>query len=332
MKRPLLAIIAGLAFFTSYGQPDSVKKLDINLENYTYPYPVKFLKLNVQQQEIQMAYMDINPANYNGKNVLLLHGKNFNGAYWGTTIAALAKEGFRVIVPDQVGFGKSTKPKSFQYTFQQLALNTKTLLDSLGIKKTTVLGHSMGGMIAVRFALMYPQTSEKVVLEDPLGLEDWKLKVPYTSVNEAYKNELKSNYAGIKKYQVENYYHGEWKAAYEPWAALLAGWTLSEDYPLIAWNAALTFDMIFTQPVCYEFQNIKSPTLLIVGKLDKTAIGKQLVPEAVRKTMGDYATLGKTTRDKIPNCTLVELENVGHLPHIEAFDRFIKPLLAFLKK
>ncbi|HXS58907.1 MAG TPA: alpha/beta hydrolase [Hanamia sp.] len=332
MKRPLLAIIAVLAFFTSYGQPESVKKLDINLENYTYPYPVKFLKLNVQQQEIQMAYMDINPANYNGKNVLLLHGKNFNGAYWGTTIAALAKEGFRVIVPDQVGFGKSTKPKCFQYTFQQLALNTKTLLDSLGIKKTTVLGHSMGGMIAVRFALMYPQTSEKVVLEDPLGLEDWKLKVPYTSVNEAYKNELKSNYAGIKKYQVENYYHGEWKAAYEPWAALLAGWTLSEDYPLIAWNAALTFDMIFTQPVCYEFQNIKSPTLLIVGKLDKTAIGKQLVPEAVRKTMGDYATLGKTTRDKIPNCTLVELENVGHLPHIEAFDRFIKPLLAFLKK
>lgn len=332
MKRPLLAIIAVLAFFTSYGQPESVKKLDINLENYTYPYPVKFLKLNVQQQEIQMAYMDINPANYNGKNVLLLHGKNFNGAYWGTTIAALAKEGFRVIVPDQVGFGKSTKPKCFQYTFQQLALNTKTLLDSLGIKKTTVLGHSMGGMIAVRFALMYPQTSEKVVLEDPLGLEDWKLKVPYTSVNEAYKNELKSNYAGIKKYQVENYYHGEWKAAYEPWAALLAGWTLSEDYPLIAWNAALTFDMIFTQPVCYEFQNIKSPTLLIVGKLDKTAIGKQLVPEAVRKTMGDYATLGKTTRDKIPNCTLVELENVGHLPHIEAFERFIKPLLAFLKK
>lgn len=92
MKRPLLAIIAVLAFFTSYGQPDSVKKLDINLENYTYPYPVKFLKLNVQQQEIQMAYMDINPANYNGKNVLLLHGKNFNGAYWGTTIARWQKK------------------------------------------------------------------------------------------------------------------------------------------------------------------------------------------------------------------------------------------------
>ena len=96
---------------------------------------------------------------------------------------SFSKEGFRVIVPDQVGFGKSTKPKTFQYTFQQLALNTKTLLDSLGINKITVLGHSMGGMIAVRFALMYPETTEKLVLENPLGLEDWKLKVPYTPIN-----------------------------------------------------------------------------------------------------------------------------------------------------
>ena len=131
--------------------------------------------------------MDVKPANYNGKNVMLLHGKNFNGAYWRTTIAALSKAGFRVIVPDQVGFGKSTKPKTFQYTFQQLALNTKTLLDSLGINKITVLGHSMGGMIAARFALMYPGLIEKLVLEDPLGLEDWKLKVPYTSITSLIK-------------------------------------------------------------------------------------------------------------------------------------------------
>ena len=108
--------------------------------------------------------------------------------------------------------------------------------------------------------------------------------------------------------------------------------TLNKNYKIIAWNSALISDMIFTQPVCYEFQNINCPTLLIVGTLDKTAIGKQLVSEEVRKTMGYYKTLGKTTRDKIPNSTLIELDNVGHLPHIEAFDQFIKPLLAFLQK
>ena len=332
MKNILLSIMVSLLFYNAYSQDHGLKNLDINLENYQYPYPVKFIKVFDQLQELQMAYMDINPVNYNGKNVMLLHGKNFNGAYWRSTIAALSTAGFRVIVPDQVGFGKSSKPKTFQYTFQQLALNTKTLLDSLGINKITVLGHSMGGMVAARFALMYPETTEKLVLEDPLGLEDWKLKVPYTSINSTYEKQLESNYESIKKYQVENYYHGTWKEEYDEWAKLLAGWTLNKNYKIIAWNSALTYDMIFTQPVCYEFQNISCPTLLIIGTLDKTAIGKQSVSEEVRKTMGDYKALGKITRDKIPNATLVEIDNVGHLPHIEAFDQFIKPLLAFLQK
>jgi pimeloyl-ACP methyl ester carboxylesterase len=332
MKNIFFTIIAFLCFFNAHSQDTALKNLDINLENYEYPYPVKFITVNDQLQQLQMAYMDVKPENYNGKNVMLMHGKNFNGAYWGSTMAALIKEGFRVIVPDQVGFGKSTKPVTFQYTFQQLALNTKTLLDSLGIQKISVLGHSMGGMLATRFVLMFPEITDKFILENPIGLEDWKLKVPYKPVTWWYENELKSNYESIRKYQMENYYAGKWNADFDKWAKLLAGWTLNKDYKIIAWNAALTYDMVFTQPVCYEFQNIKAPTLLIIGTRDKTAIGKPLVSEEVRKTMGNYAALGKTTRDKIRNSTLVEIANVGHLPHVEAFGQFIKPLISFLKK
>src|SRR5690606_19117123 len=132
MKKILLSTIVSVLFLSVCAQPVELKSLDIQLENYQYPFPVEFLELNNQEQVLSMAYMDIKPANYNGKNVLLLHGKNFNGAYWGTTIHYLTQEGFRVIVPDQIGFGKSSKPNKFQYTFQQLALNTKMLLDSLG--------------------------------------------------------------------------------------------------------------------------------------------------------------------------------------------------------
>ena len=135
MKNILVSFIVSLLFYNAYSQDAGLKSLDINLENYQYPYPVKFITVHNQEQDLQMAYMDVKPDNYNGKNVMLLHGKNFNGAYWGTTISALAKEGFRVVVPDQIGFGKSSKPTIFQYTFQQLALNTKALLDSLGIHK-----------------------------------------------------------------------------------------------------------------------------------------------------------------------------------------------------
>lgn len=312
-------------------QTNNKQVLDIELANYSYPFPVSILNLEVQRQSLKMAYMDVKPKNYNGKNIVLFHGKNFNGAYWKTTIQALTQEGFRVIVPDQIGFGKSSKPAHFHYTFHQLANNTKILLDTLKVKNTMVLGHSMGGMLATRFTLMYPDVTEKLILENPIGLEDWKLKVPYKPVAWWYKRELKKSYAGIKKYQLTNYYNHQWKKEYDEWVNLLAGWTLSEDYKTIAWNAALTYDMIFTQPVVYEFKKIKVPTLLIIGTRDRTALGKPLVAKEVRKTMGLYAQLGKKTQKEIPNATLVEIENIGHLPHIESFDRFIKPLIGFIK-
>jgi pimeloyl-ACP methyl ester carboxylesterase len=91
-------------------------------------------------------------------------------------------------------------------------------------------------------------------------------------------------------------------------------------------------DMIFTQPVVYEFKNLKCPTLLIIGTRDRTAIGRGRAPKETQSKMGLYNKLGKKTHKAIPNSTLIELENIGHLPHIESFDRFIKPLTDFLKK
>ncbi len=328
----LLIILALSAFNPINAQTNSLQWLDIELSNYDYPYPVSQLPLHIQEQNLQMSYMDVKPANYNGKNVVLIHGKNFNGAYWQTTIEALTKEGFRVVVPDQIGFGKSSKPQHFHYTFQQLAINTKTLLDSLGITKAAILGHSMGGMLATRFALMYPETTEKLILENPIGLEDWKLKVPYKPVEWWYQNELKKNYTAIKNYQLKSYYDNHWKPEYDQWVNLLAGWSLNSEYKTIAWNAALTYDMIFTQPVVYEFGNVTAPTLLIIGTRDRTALGKNLVSDEVRSTMGLYSELGKKTQKAIPNAQLVELDNIGHLPHIEDFDRFIEPFVTFLKQ
>jgi pimeloyl-ACP methyl ester carboxylesterase len=304
--------------------------LGICLENYQYPFPVKYLPLSIQHQDLKMAYMDVQPAKPNGHTVLLLHGKNFCGAYWGSTARTLAEKGFRIIIPDQIGFGKSTKPVTLQYTFQLLATNTRILLDSLGIAKVDILGHSMGGMIATRFTLMFPERIEKFILEDPIGLEDWKLKVPYQNVDAWYKNELRQDYNSLKKYQMENYFHGTWSPAYDSMLNISAGWTLSPEYDRIAWNSALTYDMIFTQPVCYEFGNIVASTLLIIGQKDRTALGKNLVPDNIRQTMGDYPALGKLTHEKIRNSRLIELEGIGHVPHMEAFDKFIQPLVAFL--
>ncbi|MBO9635369.1 MAG: alpha/beta hydrolase, partial [Chitinophagaceae bacterium] len=254
MKKISLLVLFSLAIKVVTAQPDR-PVLDIMLTNYEYPFPVQFLNLRSQGQELKMAYMDVHPKKENGKTIMLLHGKNFNGAYWKQTIEALTAEGFRVVVPDQIGFGKSSKPIGYQFSFQQLAQNTKAVLDELKIDRIYLLGHSMGGMLATRFTLMYPEKVEKLILENPIGLEDWKLVAPYTSIDQNYQSELKADYESAKKYQLESYYDRKWKAGYDEWVYLLTGWAKHPNYPVVAMNNAQTSDMIFTQPVVYEFQD-----------------------------------------------------------------------------
>lgn len=333
----LLFAIAFWSFIfhsTSLSAQENRPVLDIMLNNYKYPYEVKYFTFNSQGEDMKMGYMDVAATdNPNGEVVVLLHGKNFNGAYWRELIAALNKDGYRVIVPDQVGFGKSSKPVGYQFSFQQLALNTKMLLEELKVEKINLLGHSMGGMLATRFALMYPEMCKKLILENPIGLEDWKTVASYTSIDQHYQNELKATYESTREYQNTFYYDKKWKESYDEWVYLLTGWVKSPDYPQVAKVNAKTADMIFTQPVVYEFKDLNVPTLLIIGTRDRTAIGKNTVKDpVVREAMGQYQLLGKKTQKLIKGSELVELDDVGHLPHIETFDRFIVPLKAFLKK
>ena len=305
--------------------------LDPELTNYQYPFPVRFFEIDTQGQKLRMAYMDVAAEKPNGKTVLLLHGKNFSGAYWAPTIRALTAAGYRVIAPDQVGFGKSAKPASYQFSFQALAANTRKLLTSLGIEKFFLVGHSMGGMLATRMALMYPAQVEKLILVNPIGLEDWKLLVPYRSVEENFAQELRTTPEAIREYQRVNYFAGQWKPEYEPLIEILAGWTRHPEYRRVAWNSALTSDMIFTQPVLYEFERLKVPTLLIIGQRDRTAIGKALVSKEVASRMGDYPALGKAAARRIPNARLVEIQEAGHLPQVESFQKYIQALLDFIR-
>ncbi len=328
--RTTMTTLLVISFLIATAGAEGSKALGIRLEKFTYPYPVSMLSLETQNQQLEMAYMDVVPASPNGETVVLMHGKNFCGAYWGQTAKDLAAKGYRVVIPDQIGFGKSSKPSQYHYTFQALATNTRSLLDELEVKKVLILGHSMGGMIATRFVLMFPDRSESLVLVNPIGLEDWKTKVPYPGIDQWYQQELKTSAESIKKYQMDSYYDGKWKPEYDAGVEVLVGMAESDGYPLVAWNQALTYDMIFTQPVVYEFPLIKVPTLLIIGQRDRTALGKNLVAPEVAKTMGNYPELGRKTAAAIPGAKLIQIDGIGHVPHIEAYDRFLPPLVEFL--
>lgn len=333
--KTLLPLALSLLLFgcaTTSTRTGSLPAFDAELTDYAYPFEVHEFRFESQRQELKMAYMDERPANWNGHTVLLLHGKNFSGAYWEPTIRSLLERGYRVVAPDQIGFGKSSKPERYQFSFSQLALNTRALLDSIGVGPVVVVGHSMGGMLATRFTLEHPKRVEKLVLVNPIGLEDYRKLAGYRSIDELYAQELKTTPEDIQQYQQQFYYAGQWKPAYDRYTEILQGWVRGPDYPRIAWNAALTTDMILTQPVVYEFSQVSRPTLLIIGTRDRTALGRGWAPKDVAPTMGNYPELGKRTAHAIPGAKLVELEGLGHMPQVEDFGAYIRPLVEFLER
>jgi pimeloyl-ACP methyl ester carboxylesterase len=73
------------------------------------------------------------------------------------------------------------------------------------------------------------------------------------------------------------------------------------------------------------------PVLLMIGRRDRTAIGKERASDAQKKLLGNYPELGRKTASLIPDAKLVELPGVGHVPQVQAFPQFIEPVKDFLK-
>jgi pimeloyl-ACP methyl ester carboxylesterase len=312
----LLAAIWVPQSFTQQGEPLHPK------------YSVKVFQLQVERQGLRMAYRDVQPTGAaNGKSVLLLHGKNFSGFYWEPTIEFLAQQGYRVIAPDQLGFGASSRP-DIHYSFHQMAQNTKALLDYLGIKQVDLIAHSMGGMLGVRFTLMFPETVEKLVLENPIGLEDYRKLVPYIPLQQQYEEELSQTYEKMLNYQ-KTYYPGAWKPEYELYVQDQASVLATGEYPRDAWSSALTYEMIYEQPVVYELAAISRPTLLIIGQADRTVVGKNRLLPSLQSLAGQYPELGRKAHAAIQGSTLVEVPDCGHIPHIQKPEQFRVAVMAF---
>jgi pimeloyl-ACP methyl ester carboxylesterase len=240
---------------------------------------------------------------------------NFFGEYWKATIAVLRKEGFRVVVPDQIGFGRSSKP-IIPYNFHDMALNTRRLLQHLGLARVAIVGHSMGGMLTARFAASYPDMTERAVIYNPIGLSDPRFSGPWRGIDEAYKAMLgrtyQQTYQGIRRYFPTP---GTWKPEYERYVRIHYAWTLGGDWPRFAMVRALVQQLPYLDPVVYDWPHIKVKTLVLGGEKDTP----------------DFPARAKHIADTIPGAELVLLPNLGHVPHFEAPDVFHAALLKFLK-
>jgi pimeloyl-ACP methyl ester carboxylesterase len=333
MRRLLFLIVMLFAAVASSAQPrtpsvptpDGVKPGSITCEDVPYPFPVSYFPLTLYGQDVRIAFMDVPPLGQaNGHVVVLFHGNNFAGFYFGSTVETLRKEGFRVIAPDQIGYGRSSKP-IIPYNFHDMARNTHLILESLKIDKAMIVGHSMGGMLAARFATQYPGTTERLVLYNPIGLTDPRYGRPWESTDEGYKRTLGSTYQSIRASIMRYVAHNEaaWTPEFETYARVRYAWTLSADWPRLAMVQTLINQVQYLDPVVDDWAHIKAPTLVFGGAED-TLPGSAAV---FRERM-------KFVADTIPNGNgrLLLLPGLGHVPHMEAPGKTFPPLVAFLKE
>jgi pimeloyl-ACP methyl ester carboxylesterase len=301
------------------------------LQGFDYPFPVKGFNFKSESQQFAMAYMDVLPEHPNGHTVVLLHSAAFCGASWQLTIVRLRAAGFRVIAPDQLGTCKSSKPVNYQYSLQQLAANTHLLLTALSVGRVILIGHSLAGALAMRHAMMYPEELERLVLVDPLGLEDWKAEgAAYHTIDERYAANMRLNAERIKQYQLDMYYGGHWKPEYDRWVDMLAGQYAGTGRERFAWNQALMADMLYTQPVIYELERIKAPTLILMGGRDRAVPFTEPAPSDIAARLGNNPELARRAVKRLANAKLVEFPDLGHAPQIEAPERFNDALLQWL--
>ena len=303
----------------------------IDLEGFPYPYPVDFLPLVNDGESLRMAYMDVAPARPNGRTVVLLHGRNFPSSYWVDVIKMLTEAGYRVVVPDQIGFGKSSKPWG-ELHFDNLARNTIALLDHLKIDKADIVAHSMGGMLGVRIARAYPERVAHLVLTAPIGLEDYRLYVPPTPTEKITETEDRLTAEGYRKQLETNYALKLPPDQVTPFIDARFNIKGSADYPRWLRAFVSSGQMIYREPVAHEIALLTLPTLFIMGSDDHNAPGRANAPDALRSRMGQNAELAVAFAAKMQNARAEVIANTGHLVFLEALDKYKDLVLGFLGK
>lgn len=339
MKKLCLAALLAASAFTFAHAADPVSReaagtaqrepYGIGLEGFAYPYPVNMLPLVNDGEQVRMAYMDVASAKPNGRTVVLLHGRNFPSSYWAPVIEKLNDAGYRVVVPDQIGFGKSSKPAGDLH-FDTLARNTIALVDHLQLTKVDIVAHSLGGMLAVRIARAYPDRIDHLLLTAPIGLEDYRQYVPPTPTEKIIENEDKLTAEAYRKQLETNYSLKLPPDQVTPFIDARFNIKGSSEYPRWLHAFVSSAQLIYREPVAHEIPQITVPTLFVMGADDHNAPGKPNAPEALRSKMGQNAELAKALAAKMPNAKAEVIPDTGHLAFLEAPEKFDELMLGFL--
>jgi pimeloyl-ACP methyl ester carboxylesterase len=310
-------VIPGLVFPQSappQSPPSEWGPVSINLEEFEYPYPVHYMNFRIYNQDVRLAYMDVAPSGpANGRTVIFHHGGLYYGWYWKEQIKALSSEGYRVVVKDRLGWGKSSKPV-IPYSISLWASNTERLMDHLGIEQAALVGHSIGGQMVTRFAFLYPERITHLVTVNQIGLTDRRAGRGFRPLSGEVNADpdMDAAYESLLRWAHENY--STWQPQFSEHMRIRYGQRLSGDWPRMAYVSALTGQMRGMDTVVNDWQHIQTRTLILGGA-------------------DDYPTFAEEARhaaEIFPNGEAFIIPGVGHNPHEEVPEVVNAELIRFL--
>jgi len=247
----------------------------------------------IKVNDIELAYT----RRGKGTPLVLLHGYPLDHHLW-DDVAPLLEDTFDLILPDLRGFGESTTVDS-PYTMDDYASDIAGLLDQLGIQKAAIVGHSMGGYVALAFARLYPERVSGLGLVSSQVLAD-----PPDRKEGRYKSAADVSEKGIgavvetmaPKFTSDERLQG------------LARETMERQQPAAFIGALKAMaERMDSTPLLSSF---KFPVVIIHGEADA------LIPiERAREV-----------KKAVPHAHLVELNGAGHIPMMEAKEETARAL------
>ena len=299
----------------------------IGLEGFAYPYPVHMFVIPEGGERLNMAYMDVAPeGDSNGRTAPppawpQLPLELLAGHDQGACRKRLPRRRSR---PDRY-FGKSSKPLSDLH-FDALARNTAALLDSLHIETVDIVAHSMGGMLATRFARTYPARVERMVLAAPIGLEDYRLYVPPAQSEKLIEQEAKVTPEPYRRWLMTAYELTLPPEALDPYVEARTRIRGSADFP--RWLVAYvnSYQMIWREPVPRpKFRFSPSPCCSSWARTTTSRPAATWPLKRCASKMGHNVELARELAAKMPKANVEVFEGAGHLIHLEAPQRFTSP-------
>ncbi|MEZ0351483.1 alpha/beta fold hydrolase [Mycobacterium sp. pR1184] len=351
-RRALLA--AGLLVSACHGTParprdaepaipwPSGDALGIGLEDYPYPHPVQYLDVThvaeapwidrqapEWERRARLAYMDIAPESGRPRGtVALVHGKNFFGAYWKDVIAALRHAGYRIVVPDLVGWGKSTKPSTL--TTESLVAHLRSLLDALAVNSVAVVGHSTGGLVAMQMARALPERVAALVLENPMGLEDYRHKLIRQVGHDDWAADERTSTADQIRQYIAHYFVNKDPRLIDPFVAVRTAIGRSPEFERWVQSSAAATDMLLNEPAVDFVASLSARTLFVCGLSDRTYVGAKYTAPNEQPAKGNIAEMAQAFAARMPAARFVGVPDTGHVPHLESPAAFMSAVLDFL--